>query len=73
MKQVTRKQSAFERDYMKAWLKLLSKVPRQVDEYFFGPVEERDEYEESVRPYFYGCTSFIIAVTLFIFVTVQGG
>lgn len=72
MKQTTRNESAFVRDYRKAYMKLLSavtNVPKAVDEYFFMPAEERDEYEEGVRPYFYGSLSFIIAVGLFIFVS----
>lgn len=61
------------RDYRKAYIKLLSgavSVPKAVDEYFFGPVEERTEEDAEVRPYFYGSMLFAIAVALFISVEV---
>jgi len=70
MKQATRKESAFERDYRRAWLKLLTQVaqtPRQIDTYFFGTDDDRDE---DVRPYFYGSMSFGLAVALFLFVII---
>jgi len=37
MRQATRKESALERDYRRAWIKLLTQVaqaPRQIDEFF---------------------------------------
>lgn len=68
-------QAITEKQYVKAWLKLLTEVaqvPRRsikvVDEYFFGTIEERDEETESVRPYFYGSASFGLSVLLFCYV-----
>ena len=73
MKQATRKESAFVRDYHKAYIKLLTaaaSAPKTVDEYLFGTAEERTEEEADVRPHFYGSLSFGIAVVLFIYVVI---
>lgn len=74
MKQATRKESAFERDYRKAWIKLLTQaaqIPRQIDEYFFGQADDRDEASEEIRPYFYGFILFSLTVLLFCYVVVS--
>lgn len=53
------------RDYRKAYVKLLTaaaNAPRKVDEYFFGPADDRDEESAEIRPYAYAFVSFCIAV-----------
>lgn len=75
MRQVTRKQSAFEVSYRKSFMKLLTvaaNAPKAVDEYFFGQADDREEESEEVRPYFYGSISFGIAVLLFCYVVISG-
>ncbi|MEG0471102.1 MAG: hypothetical protein RR588_02095 [Solibacillus sp.] len=66
-----RSQTVLEKQYVKAWLKLLTEVAqalrrfiRAVDGYFF------DEECADIRPYFYGSISFTLAVTLFLYVAV---
>ncbi|KOP69721.1 hypothetical protein AMS59_22645 [Lysinibacillus sp. FJAT-14745] len=74
MKQgVARKASAqsFEREYKKAYIKLLTKAAanaaKQIDAYFFG--EEGEDGE--LRVWYYGTTTFSIAIALFICVTIN--
>lgn len=59
------------RDLRKGYLQLLTKqtkkVARSIDDYFFV---EGDEESEEIRPYFYGSISFVIAVVLFVYVTI---
>ncbi|AWE07901.1 hypothetical protein DCE79_11110 [Lysinibacillus sp. 2017] len=71
MKQLVSK--ATEKQYVKAWLKLLTEVaqvPRRIikegDGYFF------DEGSADIRPYFYGSISFGLVVLLFCYLTVSG-
>ena len=60
-------QAITEKQYVKAWMKLLTQVaqsPRQIDEYFFGNKEERDESSDDIRPYFYTAIGAGVAVLL---------
>lgn len=68
MKQI---QQVTEKEYIKAGLKLLSAavnkprhIIKQIDSYFFC------EEDEEIKPYFYGSISFIVAVVLFVYVTI---
>ena len=75
MKQATRKESAFVRDYRRAYMKLLTaatSVPKTIDEYFFGTVDDSTDESEEIRPYFYGSISFGLAILLFCYVIVGG-
>lgn len=60
-------QAITEKQYVKAWMKLLTQVaqsPRQIDEYFFGTVEERDDSSNDIRPFFYAALGVGIAIFL---------
>lgn len=62
-------QDSFERDYRKAYIKLLSgaaKAPKLVDEFFFGKESDRDEESAEIRPYTYAFISFCLAMGIFI-------
>lgn len=57
------------RNYRKAYMKLLTAAtgaPKVVDEYFFGPADDRDEESSEVRPYAYAFVSFCMAIGIFI-------
>lgn len=62
-------QQLTQKQYIKAWLKLLSSVankPRRIfkaiDSYFF------DEESTDIRPYFYGSLAFGILVTIAVYI-----
>lgn len=59
---------SLEREYKKAYIKLLTKVAantaKQVDAYFFG--EEGEDGE--LRVWYYGTTAFSIAMALSVYV-----
>ncbi|WP_312124512.1 hypothetical protein [Lysinibacillus boronitolerans] len=61
---------SFEREYKKAYIKLLTKAAvdtaKQVDAYFFG--EEGEDGE--LRVWYYGTTAFSIVIALSVYVMV---
>lgn len=70
MKQATRRESAFIRDYIKL-LTAATSVPKAVDEYFFGTDDGRHEDDEEMRPYFYSFIIFSVALTVFMHVVIK--
>lgn len=75
MRQATRRESAFERDYRKSFMKLLTvaaSAPKAVDELLFGNVDDRTEEESEIRPYFYGSGTFGIVTTVFCYIVIGG-
>ena len=75
MKQATRTESAFERDFRKALIKLLTvatSAPKTVDELLFGNADDRTEEESEIRPYFYGSGTFGIVATVFCYIIIGG-
>lgn len=64
-------QQLTEKQYMKAWLRLLSAaanttrhIIKQVDNYFFC------EEDADIKPHFYGSLSFGIATVLFVYIVI---
>lgn len=79
MKQSQASVKLSEREYKKAFIKLLTQAVQAtrrligvVDEYFFGTIGKRDEDTESIRPFFYGSISFGLAILLFYYVAISG-
>lgn len=73
MKQTTRNESAFVRDYRKSFMKLLTvaaSAPKKADELLFGNADDRTDEESEIRPYFYGSGTFGILVTVLIYVII---
>lgn len=55
------------KQYVKAYLQLLTQAAEKVDGYFF---DQDSEDDSEVRPYFYGSIAVGLSVTILILITV---
>lgn len=69
MRQVSvNKAPVSERDYKKAYLKLLTSAAKKADEFFF--VADDPESDE-IRPFFYVSMASMVSIVLFVYVAIH--